>query len=966
MKLPELHTDELHRRLYATDASIFRELPAGVAYPRGAEDIQALVEYARERGLSLIPRTAGTSLAGQCVGSGIVVDVSRYMTRILEIHPEERWVRVEPGVIRDELNAALKPYGLFFAPNTSTANRCMIGGMVGNNSCGTTSLVYGSTRDHLLALHTVLSDGSEAYFHALTPQQFADKCLSDRLEGRLYRHIRDALSRPEVQAEIRAQYPRPEIHRRNTGYAVDLLLRSNIFTPGGPDFNFCQMLAGSEGTLAISTEITLNVVPLPEPCDMVLCAHFADMQECLRAVVLAVQHRPTACELMDHLILGCARANREQARNSFFIEGEPAAVLMIEFRGSTPDEAQHKAQALIADLRAQGFGYAYPIVPAPQSKRVWELRNAGLGVLSNMPGAAKGIPCIEDTAVAVTDLPAYIAEFEELMARFGQKSVYYAHAGDGELHLRPILNLKKTEDRQRLREIGEAMAHLVKKYGGSLSGEHGDGRVRAEFIPIVLGQKNYELLRDIKRTWDPDGLFNPGKIVDAPPMNTSLRYEADQPDRPFDTVLEFPDGILRAAEKCNGSGDCRRLDFAGGTMCPSYRATRDEKDSTRARANALREFLTRSPRPNPFSHEELYEVMDLCLSCKACASECPSNVDMAAMKAEFLHQYYKTHGIPWRARAFAHIADLYRVGSVAPGLANFLLRSSLTAPILKRLLGIAPERTMPAMGRATLLQWYSHLGRSQSSGPEKGLVYLFCDEFTNYTDVEVGIATIQLLRGLGYRVELVEHPESGRAAISKGLLLRARDLAVRQVSLFENLICEQTPLIGIEPSALLTFRDEYPRLVPPHLRPAAQRLSDNAFLLEEFLYREAQKGNIGPDDFTDEPRQVWLHGHCHQKALASIEPTAWMLGLPRGYAVSVIPSGCCGMAGSFGYEREHYEVSMRIGELVLLPAVRALPPDAILAVPGTSCRHQILDGTGRIALHPAQVLAEALVSKKIQ
>mgnify|MGYP000008795863 CR=1 FL=1 len=964
MKMPIIHTDELHRRLYATDASIFRELPAGVAYPRDAEDIERLVHYARERGLSLIPRSAGTSLAGQCVGTGIVVDVSRHMTRILEINPEERWVRVQPGVIRDELNLALKPYGLFFAPNTSTANRCMLGGMVGNNSCGTTSLVYGTTRDHLLALRTVLSDGTEAHFHAVSPEQFQQKCLLDGLEGRVYRHIHEVLSRPEVQAEIRKEYPRPEIRRRNTGYAVDLLLRSNVFTPGGPDFNFCAMLAGSEGTLAISTEIVLNAVPLPEPHDVVLCAHFGDMQECLRAVVVAVQHCPTACELMDNLILGCARANREQARNSFFIEGDPAAVLMIEFRGQSPEEAQRKAQALIADFRAQGFGYAFPIVSAPQSKRVWELRNAGLGVLSNMPGAAKGIPCIEDTAVAVTDLPAYIGEFEELMARFGQKSVYYAHAGDGELHLRPILNLKKEEDRQRLREIGEAMARLVKKYGGSLSGEHGDGRVRAEFIPIALGQKNYELLRDIKRTWDPEGILNPGKIVDAPPMNTSLRYEAGQQDRPFDTVLDFPDGILRAAEKCNGSGDCRRLDFAGGTMCPSYRATREEKDSTRARANALREFLTRSQRANPFSHEELYEVMDLCLSCKGCASECPSNVDMAAMKAEFLHQYYQTHGVPWRARAFARIADIYRVGARAPSVANFFLNNPLMAHWLKRLLGIAPPRSLPTLHRTTLRRWWQqHRADLQPGAAPKGRVYLFCDEFTQYTDVEVGIAALRLLARLGYQVEMVEHPESGRAAISKGLLLRARALAEEQVRTFQHRVSEQTPLVGIEPSAILSFRDEYPRLVPPDMRPAAQQLGQHTLLLEEFLFREAQKGNLGPEQFTTEARHVWLHGHCHQKALANAETSAWVLGLPERYTVSVIPSGCCGMAGSFGYEQEHYDISMRIGELVLLPAVRTLPPDAILAAPGTSCRHQIFDGTGRVALHPAQVLWGALRSK---
>ncbi len=591
---------------------------------------------------------------------------------------------------------------------------------------------------------------------------------------------------------------------------------------------------------------------------------------------------------------------------------------------------------------------------------MWELRNAGLGVLSNMPGAAKGVPCIEDTAVTVTDLPAYIAEFEKLMDGFGQKSVYYAHAGDGELHLRPILNLKKEEDREKLHRISEAMARLVKKFGGSLSGEHGDGRVRAEFIPLMIGEKNYELLRQIKRTWDPGGIFNPGKITDAPPMNTSLRYEPGQQDKSFATVLEFPDGILRAAEKCNGSGDCRRLDLSGGTMCPSYRATRAEKDSTRARANALREFLTRSERANPFSHEELYEVMDLCLSCKGCTSECPSNVDMAGMKAEFLHQYYKTHGVPWRSRVFAHIGSLNRLGAYAPALTNFFLKNPAVAPLLKRVLGVAPQRSLPVV-RPSLRRWFEKKRANlQPKSPEKGRVFFFCDEFTDYNDTPAGMAAIQLLAHLGYRVEMPAHPESGRAAISKGLLPQARELAMRNVEIFQNLVTEQTPLVGVEPSAILSFRDEYPRMVPEGQREAAKKLGANALLFEEFLFREAQKGNITPEHFTKEKRHILLHGHCHQKALASVDPSAWVLGLPENYTVSVIPSGCCGMAGSFGYEREHYDVSMGIGELVLFPALRQADADAVVAAPGTSCRHQILDGTGRAALHPAEVLWEAV------
>lgn len=957
----ELHYDELMRRLYATDASIFREMPLAVAYPKHKEDIKKLVAFAQEHKTSLIPRSAGTSLAGQCVGAGIVVDISKYMNKILEINTKEGWVRLQPGVIRDELNSILRPLGFFFSPNTSSASRCMMGGMVGNNSCGTTSIVYGSTRDHVTALDVVLSDGSEARFSTLSKAGFEEKRKGAGLEARLYNQIYEILSQPDVQAEIREQYPKPGIHRRNTGYAIDVLLETEIFTEGKPAFNFCQLLSGSEGTLAFTTEITLHIDPLPSPHDVVVCAHFADLMECMKAVVAAMEHHPTACELMDKLILDCTKANREQSKNRFFIDGDPAAVLMIEFRGDQPGQAEAKAGDLIADLKKRGFGYAFPVISAPQSKKVWELRNAGLGVLSNMPGEAKGVACIEDTAVEVTDLPAYIGEFEQMMAGFGQKSVYYAHAGAGELHVRPILNLKKEHDREVLRKIGESMARLVKKYKGSLSGEHGDGRVRGEFIPLMIGEKNYALLREVKHTWDPNGIFNPGKIVDAPPMNTSLRYEAGQQNKTFDTVLEFNDGILRAAEKCNGSGDCRRLDFAGGTMCPSYRATRDEKDSTRARANALREFLTHSEKANPFDQKELYEVMDLCLSCKGCTSECPSNVDVSSMKAEFLHQYYKSHGVPFRAKVFANIAQINQLGSALPGLTNFFMRNGLTGGLIKSALGVAPQRSLPALHTTSLRNWHTkNRSNLAPATPEKGTVYLFCDEFTNFNDTAIGIKALQLLSKLGYRVEMPAHPESGRAALSKGLLLKARDLAIQNVGIFKHLASENTPLIGIEPSAILTFRDEYPRLVPEQDKETAKALSQNALLIDEFLAREIQQGRITADAFTKAKKKVLLHGHCHQKALSSVDPTAWILGLPENYEVEVIPSGCCGMAGSFGYEKEHYDVSMNIGELVLFPAVRKAADEVIVAAPGTSCRHQILDGTGRRAMHPVEVLWEAM------
>lgn len=963
----ELHFDELHRHLYATDASIFREMPLAVAFPKHKTDVRALIQFAAEHGLSLIPRAAGTSLAGQCVGPGIVVDVSKYMNKILEINPETQRVRLQPGVIRDELNLALQPFGLFFGPSTSTANRCMLGGMVGNNSCGVTSIVYGATRDHVLELEVLLSDGAEARFKPLSTAEFAEKQEGNTLEAQLYRQIHAILSDPDNQAEIRREFPKPAIQRRNTGYAIDILLQAEPFAPGGSPFNFCNLLAGSEGTLAFTTEITLNVSPLPDPHDVVVCPHFNDMGECLDAVLLAMEHRPSACELMDKLILDCTKANLEQSKNRFFIEGDPAAVLMIEFRGKTPEEAREKADAMIQHLQNRGYGYAYSITPGPKSKRVWELRNAGLGVLSNMAGAAKGVPCIEDTAVELADLPAYIRDFETMMAGFDQKSVYYAHAGAGELHLRPILNLKTARDQQRLREIAEASARLVKRYGGSLSGEHGDGRVRAEFIPLMIGKQNYDLLRQIKQTWDPKGIFNPGKIVDAPPMNQALRYQPDQKEKPIATIFDFSEagGILRAAEKCNGSGDCRRLDFAGGTMCPSYRATRDEKDSTRARANALREFLTHSEKPNPFDEDALHEVMDLCLSCKGCASECPSNVDMSAMKAEFLHHYHRSRGVPFRTRFFSRIADVNALAARLPRLSNFLLAHPLSGGWIKRALGVAPQRSLPALQTETLRRWFERAGNKLNPTREQAIttVYLFCDEFTNYHDAPIGIKTVQLLTSLGYRVEMPAHPESGRAAISKGLLHHARALAIQQVRIFEPLASDQTPLVGIEPSAILSFRDEYPRLVPEADRETAKTLGKNALLIEEFLFREMQAGRISKDRFTKEKQRVLLHGHCHQKALATVDVSAWVAGFPENYAVELIPSGCCGMAGSFGYEKEHYEISMKIGELVLFPAVRNAPTDTLLAAPGTSCRCQIADGTGKKAKHPVEILFEALAEK---
>ena len=958
----EVHYDETMRILYATDASVYRELPLAVTLPKSEEDIRRIILFAKEHQLSIIPRAAGTSLAGQCVGNGIVVDISRHMNQILEFNPEERWIRVQPGIVRNELNHFLKPHGLFFSPITSTASRCMIGGMVGNNSCGTTSIVYGSTRDHVLELKTLLSDGSEAVFSAVDKDTFHQKRNIPTLEGKLYDHIYTVLSKEENRASIREEYPKASIHRRNTGYAIDLLMDTEPFDNSERPFDFCKLLCGSEGTLAFTTEIKLHLDPLPAPSEIVVCAHFNSLDESLRAVQVAMQHQPTACELMDKIILDCTRDNIEQQKNRFFVEGDPAAVLMIEFRDETLEGAELQGRNLIEALKEHNYGYTYPIVRAPRTKQVWALRSAGLGLLANLPGDPKAVACIEDTAVDIEDLPEFIEEFSGIMAHYGQRSVYYAHAGAGEIHLRPILDLKKTDDRQLFYDITEATAKLVKKYHGSLSGEHGDGRVRAAFIPLMIGEHNYQLLRDLKQAWDPGGVFNPGKIVDAAPMNASLRYEADQKTRSFDTILDFSDtgGILRMAEKCNGSGDCRKLPESGGTMCPSFMATRNEKETTRGRANVLREILTRTDSPNPFDSEEIFEVMKLCLSCKGCTSECPSSVDMSALKAEFTHQYYQSHRRPLSNLAFGHFPSLSKLAMTMPALANWTFRNRLTATSLKSLLQVAPERTLPPFASTTLKKWFRR-NAPPVSGRRKGKVYFFADEFTNYNDVEIGQKAIRLLSALGYEITIPKHVESSRTHLSKGLLLTARKLANQNIDYLSTLVSEEAPLIGLEPSAILSFRDEYPRLARNEAsRKKAQALAKHTFMIEEFLEKEIQRGNITAEQFGDRPLNILLHGHCHQKALSTVSSSAFVLSLPPGYNVSVIPSGCCGMAGSFGYEKENYEVSMKIGELVLFPAVRNADRQTSIAAPGTSCRHQIMDGTGREASHPVELLYDAL------
>ncbi len=960
----ELFYDDLHRHIYATDASVYRMLPEAVAYPKIENDIKLLIDYATRNKTHLIPRTAGTSLAGQVVGKGIIVDVSKYFTQILEFNEQEQWVRVQPGVIRDDLNRFLAPYGLWFAPNTSTSSRCMIGGMSGNNSSGSTSIKYGVTRDKILEIKGFLSNGDQIAFGEIDKATFNKKLLQNDMEGKIYRHLRDTFIDKEIQKEILENMPYPEIHRRNNGYALDNLIDNEVFGVSDKKFNFGKVIAGSEGTLMFMTELKIKLDKIQPPERLMVAAHFRSIDESMHAVAPAMQHDLYQCELMDDIILEQTKKSPKYKSYRDFIVGEPKAILMLELRGKDKNKLKEQAQNLIEDLQTKNLGYAYPLLPGNEAAKAEELRKAGLGLLGNLPGDDKAVAGIEDTAVRIEDLPPYIADFSKIMKEKGKTPVYFAHAGAGEIHLRPILNLKKSVDVRIYRELVSEVADLVHRYKGSLSGEHGSGIVRAEFIPVIVGQKNYELMKDLKTLFDPQNIFNPHKIVDPYPMDKNLRYEPDRKEPEIPTVFDFTveGGILRAAEKCNGSGDCRKPPEAGGVMCPSYQATRDEKNTTRARANALREFLTNSEKANKFDYDELYETLSLCLSCKACKSECPSTVDMAMMKTEFLYWYQKANGFSLRNKMFANSGKINAVFSKIPSVYNFFIRQNWFAGLFKKISGIARQRSLPALEKENLYRWINKQpGVLKSKQKIKQKVYVFVDEFTAYMDTQAGKDVIKVLTTLGYEVKVLKSAESGRAYISKGFLEQAQKLAYKNVQLYEGLINENTPLIGIEPSAILMFRDEYLRLIKDeNLKKSAEKIAKNTYLFEEFIKREYEAGNISDSDFTEASQKITLHVHCHQKALGNQEDSAFVLSIPKNYEVELLDAGCCGMAGSFGYEKEHYDLSMKIGELRLFPALRKTDKTTQIAASGTSCRHQIHDGVHKHSEHPASILCRAL------
>lgn len=975
----KLYTDSLHKIAYATDASVYREMPYAVAYPKTLDDIQELMRMARERKTHLIPRAGGTSIAGQVVGSGIVADISKHWNHILEINKEERWARVEPGVVRDELNIALKPYGLFFSPETSTSNRCCIGGMFGNNSCGTHSLLYGSTRHHVIACKGVLADGS--VFD--TERIDRTNVLLDKILTQLETWADDE----NICSLIEKNYPDKELQRRSCGYAIDEAIEKVKRNPG---LALCIILAGSEGTLAFITEVKVSLDPLPPKEIMVVCGHCDTLDKSFEANLVALNHKPTAIELMDGDILELSKGNTEQQKNRFFVEGEPAALLITELSAETLGELDEKAQKLENDLLKSGLIYHCTRVYGTDVAKVWALRKAGLGILGSMKGDAKPMGVIEDTAVAPRFMPAYMKDFQEMTHRLGANVVYYGHISTGELHLRPILNLKTKEGQTLFRQLATETAQLVKKHRGSISGEHGDGRLRGEFIKMLYGDETYELMRQVKRCWDPDGVLNLHKIVDTLPMDSMLRFDIDQQykiERRIGTDKTFfnwkaafdeckapgatgaksqTHALMCSVEQCNGAGDCRKSNLIGGTMCPAYKVSGDELKTTRARANVIREILTRGG-----DDKLLKKELDSCLACKGCKTECPSNVDMTRLRAEVLQHYYDKHGTPVRTWLVARMALIEMLGRKILPVYNFAATWKPSATLIKKIVKFAPERNIPTLSNRTMVNMVKEeIANVMIEKPRKS-VLLFADEFTNQQEAELGLTFAKLLMRLGYRVMIPNHVESGRAAISKGCLKNAKEIAYENVARLNVIVSEKHPLIGIEPSAILTFRDEYPDLVPAEWRQDAIELGKNCLLYDEFLLNEIEQGHISANDFKNDEMEIWLHGHCHQKALVGIEKTTKVLErLLAGAKVHVIPSGCCGMAGSFGYEKEHYKTSLEIGEMFLFPTVRkamengrskmGIGTPTFVGAPGISCRQQILDGTGVKAVHPIEILYKYL------
>lgn len=930
----EVRFDQASRLMYSTDASIYEIEPIGVVIPRTHDDVLAAMETAHEFHVPVLPRGGGTSLAGQTVGAALVIDMSKYLNRVVEVNTEERWAIVEPGVVQEQLNLHLRPMGFLFGPDTSTANRATLGGMMGNNSAGSHSILYGKTIDHVLEMDAILASGEQRTFKEIT---FDDARRRGGLEGRILEIVET--HRDEIDRRF------PKIMRRVSGYNLDEFVRKS-------GFNLARMLVGSEGTLAMVQRARVRIEPRP-PATALCVVHFKDIVESIQASDIILPFNPSAVELIDDMILDLARGSLDLSRQMGFIEGHPAALLLVEFYGENEAELRSKVEAMEAALKREKSGYAYVREFNPvRQQTIWKLRKAGLGLLLGMKGERKPIAFVEDCAVEPAKLPEFFVRFREVIHKYGTTAGYYGHASVGCLHIRPCINTKDPRDIQVMKEMTDDITDLVLEFGGGMSGEHGDGLARSHLNEKLFGTELYNAFRQVKRAFDPECRMNPGKIVDAPPMTENLRYGERYGTIDIKTHYDFSreGGLATAVELCNGAGVCRKKNE--GTMCPSYMVTMEDMHSTRGRANLMREILSGKLPAHELTGHALHDALDLCLECKGCKAECPSNVDMAKLKYEVLAHSNERNGASLRSRIFANIHTLSRLASLWPSLANALGGSSPARAALDRYAGIDRRRRLPPFAAQRFESWFRRRkDRPRPNGGKK--VVFFHDTFVDFNYPEIGKAATRLLEAAGYEVALAERRCCGRPMISKGFPEAARENAAFNVRSLLPFVEKGYAIVGCEPSCILTFRDEYPDLLKGS---AVEKVAAASYLLEEFIVKEKRAGRWTLE-FQPQPARALIHGHCHEKALIGSGYLKEALGL--AYRVEEVDSGCCGMAGSFGFEKEHYDVSMAIGRRRLFGAVEG-NPEAVVVAPGVSCRQQIEHATGRVALHPAEALARAL------
>ena len=937
----EVLTDDYSLGMYSTDASFYQITPLAIVLPRDDSDVKQAIGFALAHKMKILPRGGGTSLAGQTVGEALIIDFSKYMNKILEINVQERWVKVQPGLVRDELNEEVAKYNLQFAPDPATSSRANVGGMVGNNSSGTKSILYGKTVDHILEARILLTDGTELQLKELSQEEFGQKAKQENREGEIYRSVLKTIQSND--AEIKQRFPK--VMRRVGGYNLDEFVYTDRW-------NLAKLITGSEGTLAVTLELKLNLEPLPK-FKSVAVVHFADLLEAIRAVQPMLPYKPSAIEIIDRTVLRLSQENLTTRQFCHFIDQDPAAILIVEFYGDTLESVTQRPQKMIEELKQLGTGYSYPFFPAGKEyDDVWNLRKKGLGLMMGIKGEKKALSFIEDSAIPTDVLPEYIDQVLKICAKHNTEVSMYAHASVGVIHVQPLLDLRDQQDIENLKNITNETFDLVVKYGGSWSGEHGDGLVRSAFNERFFGPRIYQAFKEIKKLFDPENLMNPGKIVDAESIEHNLRYGPTYHDQEVKTEFQYrPENSFReSVHMCTGVGECRKM--LGGTMCPSFKATRDEEHSTRGRANALRLAMSGQLGKEGLASERLHEVMELCLSCKACKSECPTNVDMAKMKSDVLQMYYDKHGITLRDRLIRDSSKAAaRLSGALSSVTNFIQRGSLFRIALQKLAGFDQRRVLPEYASEPFYKWFEKKGNNTFKNPGKKVV-LFADTYLNFHEPAIGVSALQLLNSCGYEVILANVGCCQRPKISHGFLRDGKQEGTKTIEGLKKYIDQGLTIVVCEPSCASALNDDLPDLIDDEV--LASQLKERVLMIDTFLTKEMENGNL-KKTFQSIAGDILIHGHCHQKALYGTKGMKTLLS-QGGQTVGEIPSGCCGMAGSFGYEAEHYDISRKIGESVLFPAVKSMKAGTTLVANGFSCRHQIEHFTGVKPRHWVEVI----------